>query len=191
MTAINLKDLLLKKQLEGVARKALSTAKRAGKSKKEAISLSKCIRYEELRKNILGLVLTWIDRNPLGDDGCTGYSSIESHNKNQLIRDGVVCSFKADAEYRDWIFSSEFEWEVDIEVVYSLPNNKTKSHRIEPICFVKRGIMKDLNVVTSPIDKIAIDLITHSKLVNEFRPDGDKNKGVFEFARYRVSCIGL
>ena len=36
-----------------------------------------------------------IDRNPLGDDGCTGYSSIESHNKNQLVRDGVVCSFKA------------------------------------------------------------------------------------------------
>jgi hypothetical protein len=191
MTAINLKDLLVRKKLDGVARKAKSIAKKSGKSKADAARMQKVAKHEQLRKDVLGLVLTWTDTNPLGSDGCSGFPAVESTNPCLLSRSGVIYSFKADNEYRQWVISNEFEWEIDIELVYALPNNKTNSHRIEPIYFVQRGAMKDSVDELSSINKKIEGLITHSMLLNGLRPDDDKNKGVFEVAKYRVSCVGL
>lgn len=191
MGTINLKALLLQKSVQGKARKAYSQAKRLGKSKKDASAYAKTQKHEQVRKDCLGLILEWIDKNPLGDDGCENkLPKASSVNPSSAIREGVVAAFQ-DVDYRKWLIEQEFEWEIDVELHYRLPNHKNKTHKVEPIYFIQRGCMKDPEGNLSEINVRICGLITYLRLVNEFRPDGDKNKGVFEFARYRVSCVGL
>jgi hypothetical protein len=186
---LNLKEILLQQRLKGVERKAKSTAKKAGKGKVDAYRNMTTEKREALRKDVLGLVLTWTDTNPLGDDGCSGLPDAVSRNPNKLVRAGVEFAFK-DATYRKWLINQEFEWEVDVSLHYSLPNSKTKSGRIDPIYFVQRGKMEDsldnLSAINARIEK----WILSSTLSNHLRPD-NKNKGVFEKAVYRISCVGL
>jgi len=188
-TAIKLKDLLLQQKIKGAERKGISAARKAGKSRADALRNARTQKHEQLRTDILGIVLTWVDTNPLGDDGCSGLPSVVSHNPSLLVRDGVVAAFQ-DVDYRRWMVTQEFTWEVDIELHYSLPNSKTKSARIDPIYFVQRGKMEDSCDNLSAINARIERLIMYYQLLNHMRPN-DKNKGVFEKAVYRISCVGL
>lgn len=190
MAAINLKDLLLEQKLKGVERKAISYARRQGKSKTAARNLAKANLHEWLRRDIIGLELSWSDSNPIGDGGTSGLPAVKSHNPSLLVRPGVEASFQ-DPEYRAWMVEQEFTWEVDVELWYRLPNNKTKSHRIDPVYFVQRGRMKDSQDDLSAINARIEREILRSRMVNEQRPEGDKNKGVFEQAKYKVTCVDV
>jgi hypothetical protein len=162
----SLKDLLLEQKVKGAVRKGISAARKAGKSRSDAVRCAETATRERLRTDILGLVLTWTDTNPLGDDGCNGLPDAVSHNPSSLVRKGVVDAFQEQG-YRAWMVSQEFTWQVDIDLVYLLPNNKTKSRRIDPIFFVQRGKMEDstdnLSAINCRIEK----------------------------AVYRISCVGL
>jgi len=188
-TTLNLKELLLDARRKGVARKAVSTAKKNGKGKADLLRSIRTENKETLRKDIVGLVLTWTDTNPLGDDGCSGLPHAVSHNPNAKVREAVVAAFNQ-AEYRSWMVSQELTWEVDIELHYALPSSKTKAGRIDPIYFVQRGKMEDgsdnLGAINARIEK----LIIASRLANHLRPE-NKNKGVFQKAVYRITCVDL
>ncbi len=188
-TNLKLKDLLLQQKIKGAERRGISVARKAGKSRADALRNARTAKHELLRTDILGIVLKWTDLNPLGDGGCDGLPAVASHNPSSLVRDGVIAAFQ-DAEYRSWMVSQEFTWDVDIELVYRLPNNKTKSHRTDPIQFVQRGKMEDSSDNFCAINARIERLIMYSRLLNHLRPD-NKNKGVFEKAVYRISCVGL
>lgn len=188
-TAIKLKDLLLQQKIKGAERKGISAAKKAGKSRADALRNARTQKHEQLRSDILGIVLTWTDTNPLGDDGCNGLPHVVSHNPSLLVRDGVVAAFQ-DPVYRRWMTTQEFTWEVDIELHYSLPNSATKAGRIDPIHFVQRGKMGESVDNLSAINARIERLIMASRLANHLRPE-NKNKGVFQKAVYRISCVGL
>lgn len=189
-TNLKLKDLLLQQKIKGAERRGISAAKKAGKSKADAVSYARAEKLEHLRRDCIGLVLTWTDRNPLGDGGCDGLPKATSLNPCPLTAAGVVESF-LDPYYRNWIIEQEFAWSIDIELYFALPNHKSKNLRMDPIQFTQRGAMKDplgdLSGINSRIERA----IMYSLLVNQNRPDGDKNKGVFEKAVYRISCVGL
>lgn len=190
MSGVKLKDLLLKQKLKGIERRSLSAAKRAGKDRASAKRIARSDMHESLRRDIVGLELTWDDYNPMGDDGCSGLPTAVSHNPCQLTREGVIAAFR-DPDYRAWMIEQEFTWLVDIELWYRLPNSKTKSHRIDPVYFTQRGSMKDKEGDLSAINvRIEKDILL-SRMLNEQRPDGDKNKGVFEVAKYKITCIGV
>lgn len=186
---INLKEILLTQRLMGVERKAKSTAKKAGKSKIDMYRNMTTEKREALRKDVIGLSLKWTDTNPLGEDGCSGLPVATSHNPSIIVRAGVEYAFK-DRTYRAWLVKQELTWEVELALYYSLPNNKTKSGRIEPIHFVKRGKMEDSQDNLSAINARIEKLILASTMANALRPD-NKNKGVFEKAVYCISCVGL
>jgi hypothetical protein len=189
--SVNLKALLLKKRIEGNARKAYSAAKKTGKSKVDASSYAKKQKHEQVRKDCLGLILEWKDKNPLGSDGCANeLPKATSVNPYPSARDGVVEAFKDDV-YRNWLITQEFIWEIDIELVYVLANHKNKTHKIDPVFFRMRGCMKDPEGDLSTINQRIEKAVTYSMLVNNMRPDSDKNKGIFEVANYRVSIVGL
>lgn len=190
MAVATLKDLLLKQKIKGAERKGVSAARKAGKSRADALKNAITAKCELLRTDILGLVLTWEDLNPLGDDGCSGLPKATSMNPSPLVRDGVVAAFQ-DVDYRAWLIDQDFTWEVDVELHYSLPFSKTKSRKIDPVYFVQRGKMKDPVGDLGAINRRIEAAVMYSRFVNNFRPDGDKNKGVFEKAVYRISCVGL
>ena len=190
MTAMKLKDLLLKQKLKGIERKSISAARKAGKSKAKARQLARVDMHESLRRDLIGLELIWEDYNPMGDDGCTGLPVAKSHHPDPLIRDGVEASFK-DSDYRKWMVEQELTWLVDIELWYRLPNNKTKSHRIDPVHFIQRGRMEDSRNELSAINSRIEREILLSRMLNEQRPEGDKNKGVFEVAKYKIICLDV
>jgi hypothetical protein len=190
MAAATLKELLLKQKIKGAERKGVSAAKKAGKSKAVAKTFAMTAKREQLRADILGLVLTWEDKNPLGDDGCSGLPKATSHNPSPLVREGVEAAFQ-DVGYRKWLIEQEFTWEIDVELHYSLPFSKTKSQKIDPIYFVQRGMMKDPVGDLGAINRRIESAVMYSRLVNNHRPDGDKNKGVFQVAKYRITCVGL
>jgi len=188
--SLNLKELLLKQKIKGAERKSVSAAKKAGKSKTAAKSFALTAKREQLRADILGLVLTWEDKNPLGDDGCSGLPKATSNNPSALVREGVEAAFQ-DVVYRKWLIEQEFTWEIDVELHYSLPCSKTKAKKIDPIYFVQRGMMKDPVGDLGAINRRIEAAIMYSRIVNAMRPDGDKNKGVFSVAKYRITCVGL
>jgi hypothetical protein len=186
---IKLKDLLLQQKIKGAERRGISAAKKAGKSRVDALRNARTQKHEQLRTDILGIVLTWTDTNPLGESGCSGLPHVVSHNPSQLVRDGVVAAFQ-DVDYRRWMITQEFTWEVDIELHYALPNSTTKAGRIDPIYFIQRGKMEDSIDNLSAINARIERLIMASRLANDMRPE-NKNKGVFQKAVYRISCVGL
>lgn len=188
-TAIKLKDLLLQQKIKGAERKGISAARKAGKSRADALRNARTAKHEQLRTDILGIVLTWTDTNPMGNDGCNGLPHVASHNPSPLVRDGVIAAFQ-DPVYRKWMTTQEFTWQVDIELHYALPNSATKSGRIDPIYFVQRGKMEDSCENLSAINARIERLIMASRLANYMRPE-NKNKGVFQKAVYRISCVGL
>lgn len=189
MAVASLKDLPLKQKIKGAERKGISAARKAGKSRADALRNAVTAKREKLRTDILGLVLTWTDTNPLGAGGCSGLPAVVSHNPSLLVREGVVAAFQ-DRDYRAWLVSNEFTWLIDIDLVYRLPNNKNKSHRIDPIYFTQRGKMEDSLDNLSAINHRIEKWIMSSTLSNHLRPD-NKNKGVFEKAVYRISCVGM
>ncbi len=190
MAVATLKELLLKQKIKGAERKGISAAKKAGKSRAVAKTFALTAKREQLRTDILGLVLEWEDRNPLGDDGCDGLPKATSHNLSPLVREGVEAAFH-DVTYRKWLIEQEFTWEIDVELHYTLPFSKTKSRKIDPIYFIQRGMMKDPVGDLGAINRRIEAAIMYWRLVNNFRRDGDKNKGVFQKAVYRISCVGL
>lgn len=187
--AIKLSDLLLQQKIKGAERKGISAAKKAGKGRADALRNARTQKHEQLRTDILGIVLTWTDINPMGDDGCNGLPNVVSHNPSALVREGVIAAFQ-DPVYRQWMTTQEFTWDVDIELHYLLPNSATKSGRIDPIHFVQRGRMEDSVDNLSAINARIERLIMASRLANHLRPE-NKNKGVFQKAVYRISCVGL
>lgn len=190
MAVATLKELLLKQKIKGAERKGISAARKAGKSRAAAKSFALTAKREQLRTDILGLVLSWEDLNPLGSDGCEGLPKATSMNPSPLVRDGVEAAFQ-DQVYRKWLIEQEFTWEIDVELHYTLPFSKTKSHKIDPIHFVQRGMMKDPAGDLGAINRRIESAIMYLRIVNGMRPDGDKNKGVFQKAVYRISCVGL
>jgi len=186
---LNLKEILLKQRLAGIERKAKSTAKKAGKSVVDRYRSMTTEKREALRRDVVGLELSWVDTNPLGDGGCDGLPRVKSHNQSPIVAAGVEFAFQ-DQTYRKWLIEQEFLWDVEVQLHYLLPKNATKSKRIVPIVFVQRGKMKDdidkLSAINSRIEKE----ILAENMANSLRPD-NKNKGVFEKAVYKITCVGL
>lgn len=186
---ISLKEILLKHRLAGIERKAKSTAKKTGKSKIDAYRNMTTEKREALRRDIVGLELVWVDTNPLGSDGCDGLPRAKSHNHSPIVAAGVEYAFN-DQLYRKWMISQELTWDVDIHLHYLTPNSKTKKARIVPIVFVQRGKMEDDMDSLSTINYRIEKAIMAENMSNSLRPD-DKNKGVFEKAVYKITCVGL
>lgn len=186
---INLKEILLKQRLAGIERKAKSTAKKAGKSKVDSYRNMTTEKREALRRDIVGLELVWVDTNPLGADGCDGLPRAKSHNPSPIVAAGVEYAFK-DQSYRKWMINQELTWDVEIHLHYLTPNHKTKKARIVPIVFVQRGKMEDEMDKLSAINYRIEKAIMAENMSNSLRPN-DKNKGVFEKAVYKITCVGL
>jgi hypothetical protein len=88
------------------------------------------------------------------------------------------------------MISQELTWDVEVHLYYLLPNHKTKKARIEPIVFVQRGKMEDSLDNLSAINHRIEKEIMAANMSNSLRPD-DKNKGIFEKAVYKITCVGL
>jgi len=186
---LNLKEILLKQRLAGIERKAKSAAKKAGKSKADIYRNMTTEKRESLRRDIVGLELVWIDRNPLGSDGCDGLPRAKSHNPSPIVAAGVEFAFQ-DQSYRKWMINQELTWDVEVRLHYLLPKNKNNRERIVPIVFVQRGKMEDSLDNLSAINARIEREIMAENMANSLRPD-NKNKGVFEKAVYKITCVGL
>lgn len=186
---ISLKEILLKQRLRGIERKAKTAAKRVGKNRADMYRNMTTEKREALRRDVVGLELQWVDITPLGADGCDGLPRAKSYNPSAVVVAGVEYAFQ-DQTYRAWLVSQEFTWDVEIHLHYLLPNHKTKKARIVPIVFVQRGKMEDDMDSLSAINYRIEKAIMAENMSNSLRPD-DKNKGVFEKAVYKITCVGL
>ena len=186
---LNLKEILLNQRLAGIERRARSTAKKAGKCRVDIYRSMTTEKREALRRDLVGLELFWVDTNPLGRDGCDGLPRAKSHHSSPIVASGVEFAF-TDNSYRKWMINQELTWDVEVRLHYLLPKNKKKKARIEPIVFVQRGKMEDKIDQLGAINERIEREIMAINLSNALRPD-NKNKGVFEKAEYKITCVGL
>lgn len=170
-------------------RKAKQKVKKLGKKKSSTTTFFKTEALESLRLDVVGLHLEWEDTEPLSDKGTTTFPVASSFNKNHTAAQGVIYSFK-DPEFRNWLTQQVFNWRIDIEMIFKTPNRANKSHKIEPIYFEERGKMKDdldnLSGINFRIEKLMMGIMLNNSEI----PEGHKNKGIFEKAVYRLTCIG-
>jgi len=106
---------------------------------------------------------------------------------------GCAESLWAEMKFRTWIVEEVFTWVAELELVFDLPNSKTdKKERVDfyefrHTCRLRDPIKGEDTKLNNEIER----KIMAEFLVNAERPDGDKNKGVFRIANYKIICVGV
>lgn len=154
-----------------------------------AAKAAKAARVAHVRAGMIGLTLEWTDTRPLGEDG---ESELTATNKNPL-QFGCAQKMWDDLTFRKWITGEVFTWVVKVELVFRLLRPRpNKTHRIDLIELRHTGRLRDPVLgENTPINNEIEREIMLELMLNSSRPDGDKNKGVFELAKYKITCVGI
>jgi hypothetical protein len=165
-------------------RRALSANSRATVAAKAA----QAAKITHVRAGMVGLTLEWTDTNPLGADG---ESELTATNKNPL-QFGCAQKMWDDLTFRKWIAEGVFTWEAEVTLIFKLIRPRPdKTHRDDIIHVRHTGRLRDpIKGEDTPINNEIERQIMVEFLANSARPDGDKNKGVFEAANYKITCVG-
>ena len=166
------------------ARRALSPTSRANMAAKAAHAA----KIAHVRAGMIGFTLEWTDTNPLGPDGET---ALRASNKNPL-QFNCAQELWDDLKFRAWIAEGVFTWCVEVKLIFRLLRSRPdKTHRIDLIEIRHTGRVRDPEKgEDTPLNDEIEKNIMAEFMANSARPDGDKNKGVFELAEYKITCVG-
>lgn len=166
-------------------RRALSASARASVARKAA----QAAKIAHVRAGMIGLTLEWTDKNPLGDDG---ESELTATNKNPL-QFGCAQKMWDNHQFRAWIAEGFFTWEAEVILVFKLLKPRPdKTHREDIIHVRHTGRLRDPEKgEDTPINNEIEKQIMAELMANSARADGDKNKGVLQFAKYKLVCVGI
>lgn len=142
-----------------------------------------------VRAGMIGFTVEWIDTDPLGEDGA---GPVTATNKNPKQ---FNCAQKMweNEKFHSWIVEGVFTWVAEVVLVFKLINPRPeKTHREDLIVARHTGRLRDpVKGEDTPINNEIEKQIMAEFMANASRPDCDKNKGVFQKAVYRISCVGL
>lgn len=145
-------------------------------------------KIANVRAGMVGMTLEWIDTNPLGEDG-EGELTASNKNPKQF---NCAQEMWNQLYYRKWIVEQVFTWEATVTLYFKLLRPRPdKTHRQDIIVVRHTGRLRD------PVkgDDTEINAEIEKQIMAEFmanaaRPDSDKNKGKFEYAEYKIVCVG-
>lgn len=165
-------------------RRALSANSRLSVAAKAA----QAAKITHVRAGMVGLTLEWADSNPLGADG---ESELIASNKNPL-QFGCAQKMWDNLTFRKWIAEGVFTWEAEVTLIFKLIRPRPdKTHRNDVIHVRHTGRLRDPEKgEDTPINNEIEKQIMAELMANGARQEGDKNKGVFEVANYKIKCVG-
>jgi hypothetical protein len=183
MALKTLEERRAEKLTKKLARQQSETSRAAVAAKAE-----RAAHIAHVRSGMIGMTLVWRDYNPLGKDGETPLTATNKNPKQ------FKCAQKMfdDMKYRKMIVEQVYTWEAEITLNFKLlrpgPN---KTHRqdiiiIRQTCRLRDPVKGEFTEINNEIEK----QIMAEFLANASRPDTDKNKGVFEYADYKIVCVG-
>lgn len=183
MALKNLEDRRAEKLAKKLAKQQSETSRAA-----VAAKAKKAAKIAHVRAGMVGMTLEWQDTNPLGNDG---ESKLKASNKNPK-QFNCAQEMWDNPYYRKWIVEGVFTWEAVVTLNFKLLRPRPgKTHRqdiisIRHTCRLRCPINGENTEINNEIEK----QIMAEFLANASRPDADKNKGVFEYADYKIVCVG-
>lgn len=139
----------------------------------------------KIKRFLIGAELKWQDDSPLsGNAEEELLFQFDTNTKPQvdlfLRKHGVW-----DVSH---VVNAKLSWEVHIELVYSLPNNKEKSHHIDHHWFTFRGpIFPMTDKFRSERDRFYL----MKNLEHELVPADNKNKGCYEITKFTAKVVNV
>lgn len=143
-----------------------------------------------VRAGMLGFTLEWIDTDPLGGNDETATWPVASNSN--AMQFGCAQKFWDEEKFRNWIVKNVFTWEARVALNFKLLRPRPdKTHRQDIIvvrhtCRIRDPHKGDDTAMNNEIERH----IMAEFMANAARPDGDKNKGAFEYAEYKIVCVG-
>jgi prepilin-type processing-associated H-X9-DG protein len=136
------------------------------------------------RKSLIGFTLIWRDINPLSNNAIIENEGVT--HKNPIHR--IYCK-NVWALHHDKILKNTFQWKVNVDIYYSLPNKENSDIKQDHGEFIIKAPFKVPGDTTlnDEIEKFVIE----SKLLNVQLPDGHKNKGNYLYCDFKVMIIGI
>jgi hypothetical protein len=186
--------MAVKKLSERRAEKQAEKQRRALSANSKAVVAEKAkqaVRIANVRKNMIGYCVEWVDTDPLGDSGEQPARASSTHS-NQRVR-AEAQDLWDNLHYRAWITGEVFTWEAEVVLVFRLLKPRPdKTHRDDIVYVRHTGRLRDpIFGEDTPINREIEKQIMAEFLANSARPDGDKNKGVFVKANYKITCVGI
>lgn len=186
--------MAVKKLSERRAEKQAEKQRRALSANSKAVVAEKAkqaVRIANVRKNMIGYCVEWSDTDPLGESGEQPATASSTHS-NPRVR-AEAQDLWDNLQYRSWITGEVFTWEVEVVLIFKLIKPRPdKTHRDDVIHIRHTGRLRDpLFGEETPINQEIEKQVMAEFMANSARHDGDKNKGVFQKAVYRISCVGL
>lgn len=140
---------------------------------------------QKIKRFLIGAVLKWEDKNPLsGDMDEALLFQFDTNTKPQtdlLLKKHGICDVSH-------VVNAKLQWEVQIELVYSTPNNREKSHHIDHHWFKFRGpIFPTQEVFRQERERFYL----MKNLEHTMVPENNKNKGYYELTRFTATVIGV
>jgi hypothetical protein len=140
---------------------------------------------QKIKRFLIGAVLKWADKNPLSGDMdeelIYEYHTNTSKTAELLLKKHGVWDVSH-------VINAKLQWEVHIELVYSTPNNREKSHHIDHHWFTFRGpIFPTQEVFRQERERFYL----MKNLEHTMVPADNKNKGYYEITRFTATVIGV
>lgn len=140
---------------------------------------------QKIKRFLVGAVLNWEDKNPLsGEMDEELLFKFDTNTKPQvdllLKKHGIW-----DVSH---VVNATLRWEVHIELVYSTPNNREKSHHIDHHWFTFRG---PIFPTQEAFRKERERFYLMKNLEHTMVPEDNKNKGYYEITRFTATVIGV
>lgn len=138
-----------------------------------------------LKKLLVGAVVMWEDANPMSanmDDALHFFFDSKTTAMTDLLlkKNGLT-------DVSQYV-NIPFEWYVEMEIKYSMPNHKTKEAFIEPFQFRFRGTVFPM---TEAFKKKRNAFYMAKNLAASLTPDDHKNKGIYEMTFFKLTVIGV
>jgi len=151
-------------------------------SKKRSNAKKKMASYQErARRGLKGMILQWTDSDPFSENGKIFDTAVTHKNPTQrlVVRDmWYSCS--------DWILNAEFQYLVQMDVVYETEKrgDKVDQFEFEFTCTLRGAKSQILN------DAMEAELIESIKC-NDAIPNGHKNKGKYKHCVFSATIVGV
>lgn len=140
---------------------------------------------QKIKRFLVGAVLRWEDQSPLSGD----------MDEELLFHFDTNTKPQADLllkKYGIWdvshVVNAKLNWEVHIELIYSTPNNKEKSHHIDHHWFTFRG---SIFPTTERFKYERERFYLIKNLEHTMVPEDNKNKGYYELTKFTAEVVGV
>lgn len=138
-----------------------------------------------IKKLLIGAEIKWNDSNPLSQDmdDCLHFY-FDSHTKPMtdllLLKFGIT-------DVSQYV-NIEFLWEINMRIVYSMPNHREKSAHIDHHWFKFRGTIFPM---TEAFKSERDTFYLMKNLEHEMVPRENKNKGYYQLTQFKAKIIGV